>query len=238
MSCAPSDEDPRVGRDRRHRGAAAVEDDEIGLERGGELRAFEDVVGERRARQARRPRGGSRPSARRRAPPSRDGRTPRGARRARARRARRRVGGVSTQLRLGRPAAPHRDDDDATVAREQRGRRARSPPSCRRACPCRSPRATERRHGSNDGGSKRKSAPTYGSPSASAPRRPEHPLARAEHRLVGEVDDDRPPPPRRARRRAARRSRRRRAASPCRRRAAPPTTSYGSSASASRTTGA
>ena len=44
--------------------------------------------------------------------------------------------------------------------------------------------------GSSGGGSKRKSAPRYGSPSASARESPEHPLPRPEHRLVGEVEHE------------------------------------------------
>ena len=44
-------------------------------------------------------------------------------------------------------------------------------------------------NGSNAGGSKRKSAPTYGTPAASDSRRQREPLPRAEHRLVREVDD-------------------------------------------------
>ena len=47
-----------------------------------------------------------------------------------------------------------------------------------------------RSNGSSCGGSKRKSAPTYGSPSTSALRREAEALRRREHRLVGEVDDE------------------------------------------------
>ena len=58
------------------------------------------------------------------------------------------VGARLHHLRLGRPAAAHRDDDDVAVAARSR---ATCPvtPSCRRACRCRSPRATGTANGSN-----------------------------------------------------------------------------------------
>ena len=91
-------------------------------------------------------------------------------------------------------------------------------------------------NGSNAGGSKRKSAPTYGQPGRERPRRPAKALGRAEHRLVGEVDDDLGGAEAVDERHAV-------VARPSRSFSVPPTRiapthSYGSSASASRTTGA
>ena len=45
-------------------------------------------------------------------------------------------------------------------------------------------------NGANDGGSKRKSAPTYGDAGGERTRDPAEALGRAEHRLVREVDHD------------------------------------------------
>ena len=65
-------------------------------------------------------------------------------------------------LRLGRPAPPHRDDDDAP--RPRRAARATWPVTA--VLPTRFPvpmtASDGRPNGANDGGSKRKSAPSYG----------------------------------------------------------------------------
>ena len=107
------------------------------------------------------------------------------------------------------PARPARRGPSRRRPRRGRARAASRgaprPRSSRRACRCRSRRSTARRSGSNTGGSKRKSAPTYGSPAASARDAQRNRSAGAEHRLVGEVDDDLGVAE--ARRRAARRSR-------------------------------
>ncbi len=137
------------------------------------------------------------------------------------------VGGVSTS---SGSAGPPRPMATTTTRRSRARMRATWPATA--VFPIRLPRPITASDGvstgSNAGGSKRKSAPTYGSPSASAREAQSMPLARPEHRLVGEVDDEIRPRPRRACRRAARRSRR-----PPRSFSVPPTssaptTSYGS----------
>ena len=74
----------------------------------------------RRLRRARRRSGGSPPSSPRRRPRSPGGPTRRGAPRATAGAATRRVGRDDDDLGLGRPAAPHRDDDVRRVAARRR----------------------------------------------------------------------------------------------------------------------
>ena len=119
------------------------------------------------------------------------------------------------ELGLRGPAAAHRDDDDASVAREQ---------ACDVPCHCGLADALAvpitaidgSSNGWNVGGSKRKSAPTYGSPSARNARRELQAQLRRQHRLVGQVDDDLRVV-RAIARRSARRSPARRAASPSRR---------------------
>ena len=114
---AVRDEDPRVRLDRRQRGAAAVEHEQLRVELRGELRALENVRGERSARE---------PSARAATADRRN---------TRERRRLEMVGcGVPAgagereqvverrrhldQLRLRRPTAAHGHDDDAAVAGE------------------------------------------------------------------------------------------------------------------------
>ena len=112
------DEDARRRRDRRDRGAAAVEDDDVGLERGGEPRALEDVRRERRTRHA----AARAAAADRRHARERCGLEMVGRRVAAGTRERDEIGDGRRrldQLRLGRAAPSHRDDDDAPVAREQ-----------------------------------------------------------------------------------------------------------------------
>ena len=123
------------------------------------------------------------------------------------------------QLRLGRPAATHRHDDDTAVAGENardmagHGRLPDALAEADHGERRRLDRLERRRVEAEVGADVRQ-------PERERARRPEQALPRPEHRLVGEVDTRDPPPPRRARRRAERRSRRRRAASPSRRRAA------------------
>ena len=117
-------------------------------------------------------------------------------------------------LRLRRPAAAHRDDDDVAVAREQ----PREVPGDRRLADALAgadhgdrrqlERLEQRRVEAEVGADVRQAR-------RERARDPAEPLGRPEHRLVGEVDDDLGAVE--ARRRAARRSRRRRAASRCRR---------------------
>ena len=123
------------------------------------------------------------------------------------------------ELRLGRPAAAHRHDDDPAVAGEQ----ARDVPGHRRLSdplPQADHRERRRRRparaAADRSGSRRRRtaarARARAKPTASAP------AARAPARRRGRPRD--PPRPRRARRPAERRSRRHPAASPSRRRAA------------------
>ena len=130
------DEDARRGRDRRDRRSAAVEDDDVGLERRGEPSALEDVRGERRAGHA----ASRATAADRRHSSERRGlemsRTPRAVPSARARRDRR----ASAASRSARapPArrAPSRRRRPCGRARAA-ARRGRRRPSSRRACRCR-----------------------------------------------------------------------------------------------------
>ena len=119
------DQDPRAGGDRRDRGAAAVEDDQVGRAAGGQAGALEHVRDERSLRRARRRSGGSRRSARLRAPRSRGGPRRRGGRRASGPGGRRAVGADLDHLGLGRAAAPHRDDDDVALRGRAAGRGGR-----------------------------------------------------------------------------------------------------------------
>ena len=138
------------------------------------------------------------------------------------------VGGASTSSgSAGRPGPSRR----RRTSRSRASRRARCAGHRGLAdalARSRSPRSTGSSNGSSCGGSKRKSAPTYGSPAASARDAQRKRSARPEHRLVGEVDDDLGAVE--ARRRAARRSRRRRAASRVPPTRIAPTHSYGSAA--------
>ena len=89
-------------------------------------------------------------------------------------------------------AGPPRPIATTTTSRSRASRRARWPVTA--VFPTRLPvpitASDGSANGSNAGGSKRKSAPTYGTPAASALDASAKPLARAEHRLVGQVDDD------------------------------------------------
>ena len=164
---AVRDEDPRVRFDRRHRRAAAVEDEQLGVELRREPRASSTFDRERSARE---------PTA---GPPAADRRN------ARERRSLEVVGGGVApgtgereqvverrrrleQLRLGRPAPSHRHDHDTAVAE----RSARDVPrDGGLPDPLAEADHRERRRArpaASGGGSKRKSAPTYGKPSASA----------------------------------------------------------------------
>ena len=93
------------------------------------------------------------------------------------------------ELRLGRPAAAHRHDDDAAVA----GEHARDVPGHRRLPdPLAQADHGERRR--LDRLERRRIEAEVGAdvrqPERERARRPEHPLARPEHRLVGEVDHE------------------------------------------------
>ena len=136
----PDHEHSPAGRDRRQRGSAAVEDDEIGPCGGRELGSGGDVGDEGRAGHP----AAAAAAADRRDPLDsrhlevvRGGMHPRAGEREQlgnARRGRRAV-------RLGRAAPAHRDHDDLALAGQQPGRCAPSRSSCRRACPCRRCRA-------------------------------------------------------------------------------------------------
>ncbi len=93
------------------------------------------------------------------------------------------------ELGLGRAAATHRDDDDTAVAGEEprdvtRHRGLPDPLAeadhCERGC---LDRMERRRIEAEVGAAVRQ-------PQRERARRPEHPLSRSEHRLVGEVDDE------------------------------------------------
>ena len=156
---AADDEDPAVDVDRRDRGTAAVEDDDVGAALGGERRARRDVRDEDRAGEA----AARAPAADRRHAGERGDlevvgrRVPPGARALDELVERRRR---LDDLGLGRAAAAHRDDDDAPVAREEpremRGHRGLPHALAR----CRSRRSTAARTARSGGGSNRKSAPT------------------------------------------------------------------------------
>ena len=211
------DEHAAVDLDRRDRGAARVEDDDVRPARGGEPRALEHVRDEHLAGE---------PAARAAAADRRHavdrgglevvgGRVP--ARRARARRGRRPTAADSTTSGSGGPPRPIATTTTSWSRASSRARCAgdRRLPDALAAS--RSPRSSGgRSNAAYRGGSKRKSAPTYGEPGRERARRPAQPLGRAEHRLVGEVDHDLGVAE--VRRAAARRSRARRAASRCRRR--------------------
>ena len=113
----PDDEDAAIGRDRRDRGAAAVEHDQVGAKLLGAAGAGEDVREADRAREptaaAAAPDGGK-ACQRRGLEVIRRGVPPRA-------RQLEQVGGTRLhlhELRLRRPAAAHRDDDDAAATRD------------------------------------------------------------------------------------------------------------------------
>ena len=93
------------------------------------------------------------------------------------------------QLRLRRAAAPHRDDDDAAVAREETGQvdGDRSLPDTLAGADHGDRRQLERLQF-------RRVEPEAGADVREArrerARRPVEPLDRAEHGLVGKIDDD------------------------------------------------
>ena len=183
------DEDAPVGGDRRDRRAAAVEHDQVRVELLGEPRRPRRRSRARPRPRARRRSGGSRRSAARSAPRSRGGRRRRGGRRESARAGRRPSAGP--RRARARPArrAPSR--------RRRRGGRARA---TRATCPVTAVFPTRLPVpitaiegvpiGSKRGGSSRKSAPSYGTPSASDTRREPEARGRPEHGLVGEVEHD------------------------------------------------
>ena len=139
------------------------------------------------------------------------------------------------QLGLGRPAPSHRDHDDVAVAGEQprEMRRDGGLADALAGADHRDRRQLERLV---DGRVEAEVGADVRQAGRERARGPAEALGRAEHRLVREVDDHLGV--RRSRRRAGRRSRRRRAASRVPPTRIAPTHSYGSSASASRTTGA
>ena len=217
------DEDPAVGGDRRDRGAAAVEHDQVGVELLREPGA--------RERRWRVPTAPASPPPQRRQPTvgrpvsAAVSRWSDAAWRPGARE-REQVGDRRPhldELGLGGPAAPHRDDDDAAVARERR--EPTWPVTA--VLPTRLPVPITASDGVADRLEARRVEPEVGAfvrhAERERPRGEPEPLRRPEHGLVGEVEDDvrartrRSPP--RARPRAGRRSPRRRAASRCRRRA-------------------
>ena len=151
------------------------------------------------------------------------------------------VGGDLDDLRLGRPAPPHRDDDDAPVAREQprhvpRDGRLADPLARADHGDRRQRERLEARRVEAEVGALVRHARARAPGSRARTARPARARARRRDRRPRPARARRPPP--RATPRAARRSPRRRAAS-----RSPPTStaatiSYGSSASASRTTAA
>ena len=187
------DEDARRRRDRRDRGAAAVEDDDVGLERGGEPRALEHVRRERRTRHA----AARAAAADRRDARERCGLEMIGRRMAARTRERDQIGDGRRsldQLRLRRAAPPHRDDDDAPVAREQ----PRDVPGHRGLADAlagadhgerRQLERVERRRVETEVGADVRQA------EREEARREREPQLRRQHRLVGQVDDDLAPSP-------------------------------------------
>jgi hypothetical protein len=93
------------------------------------------------------------------------------------------------ELRLRRPAASHRHDDDPPVGGEDAGD---VPRHGRLADPLAEPDHGERgrRHRMQRRGLEAEVRADVRQPERERPRRPQHPLARAEHRLVGEVDHE------------------------------------------------
>ena len=185
---AVRDEDPRVHLDRRERRAAAVEHEQLGLELRGELRALEDVRQERSAREpSPGPPAADRRDARERGRLEMVGRRmPAGAgEREQVVERRRRL----DELRLRRPASAHRDDDDAAVGGEDTRDVARH-----RGLPDPLPEADHGERRRPDRLERRRVEAEVGAdvrqPERERPRRPEHPLPRPEHRLVGEVDHE------------------------------------------------
>ena len=183
------DEDARRRGDRRYRGSAAVEDDDVRLERGGDAGSFEHVGGERRTRHA-----SARPAATDRRSSGERGelqvigrRVPPGAGQCQQVVEGRRSG---DELRLRRSSPPHRDDDDLTVAREQPREMSgdRGLPD-----PLTGPDHGDRRQVERM--ERRWIEPEVGSdvrhPQGEEARREREPGLRVEHRLVREVDDDR-----------------------------------------------
>ena len=176
----------RDGRDRLHRCRRRARGRDAARQRGERRR--------RRSRRRRRPpdrrrRGGSRSSARPRAPRSRDGRTQRDGRPPSARRARRRS---AASRRAPARGGPPRPIATTTTLRSRAKSRARCAVTA--VFPTRLPvPITEidgSSNGSSCGGSNRKSAPTYESPAASARDAQSNRSTGPEHRLVRQVDDD------------------------------------------------
>ncbi len=181
------DEDPPVRRHRRDRRSAAVEDHQVGRAGRREPRAGRDVRGRD---------GAGQPAAR---TSTADRRHPGDGRRLEVVR-----GGVAPrprsgdelvdgrrpvdQLRLGRPATPHRDDDHGTVALEQPREVAghRRLPDPLAGADHGDRRETERLE-------LRRIEPEVGPDVREAcgesPRHPAEPLGRPEHGLVRQVDD-------------------------------------------------
>ena len=182
------DEDADAAGDRRDRGSAAVEDDDVGAELRGQPGALEHRRRERRPCE---------PAAAATAPDRRHAREHRDLQVVR--------GGVATGARqrqevverrrsldhlgLGRAPAAHRDDDDLPVASEQRGEvarhsgladaLARSDHRQRRQCERLERRRLEAEVGAD-----------VGDAGGQRPRCEREPLRRPEHRLVGQIDHD------------------------------------------------
>ncbi len=185
---AARDEDPGVDGDRRQSGAAAVEEEQVRAERRGDARALEHVRVERRPGEA----AARAPAADRRHSRERRGLEVVGggvAARARERHELVEAGRRLPDLRLRRPAPSHRDDDHAPVAREQ----ARDVTGDR-GLPDPLARADHRQRRQRRGVERRRVEAEVradvGQPEREHPRGPQHPLARPEHRFVGDVDDD------------------------------------------------
>ena len=182
------DENARRGRDRRNRSTAAVEDDDVGLERRGQASAFEDV---RRERRAGHPASG--PAATDRRNPSersslemiRCSVSSRARERDEIVECRRRC----DQLRLRRSATTHRNDDDLAVAGKQPRNVAGDGrlPDALAGSDHRDRRKLERVE-------RRRVEAEIGADIRNAEREEarceREPKLRRQHRLVGEVDDD------------------------------------------------
>ena len=158
--------DGAVGRDRRQRRPASVEDDDVGLRVRPRRVRRQRRSTSRRHRRARRRSAGTRPSRPRRGQRSRDGRMPHDARLRESSTSDSTVGATVTTSGSAGPPLPIAT---TTTRRSAASSRARCPVTA--VLPTRFPVPTTAIDGSSNasssGGSSRKSAPTYGTPRAS-----------------------------------------------------------------------